>query len=304
LVACAALPALIFVTDDARAYCPATTCNVFDPTEACELDRNGCERTGVPLSWSGQCASFAVFERGSQRSGIGYQSLVNAVIAGFNQWMNAPCPGGPPSMELFFSGPVSCEEIGFEFDAPNANVWIFRDSDWPYDLEGHQLALTTVSFDPDTGEILDADVEINSRDARLTLGDDDVEGDLLSIVTHEAGHFLGLGHTLVDGATMTGGYVLGETEFRSIAADDVEGMCAMYPPGRAAACVTEPHNGFSPECEEPRQESGCCSTAPGGSGAAGHAAPALVLLVLVAARRARPRSGRRIQRAAIWIQSK
>jgi hypothetical protein len=128
------------------------------------------------------------------------------------------------------------------------------------------LALTTVFADVHTGRIVDGDVEINdeyfdwavlepgaaaSRDPRLH--------DIENVVTHELGHFLGLDHTcLVDGdltpplpdhrgvpqprcygapaqvreATMFPSSTPGNLELRSLADDDVLGICSIYPEGQ------------------------------------------------------------------------
>ena len=123
--------------------------------------------------------------------------------------------------------------------------------------------MTAVTYNPDNGKIYDADVEINSENVNLTLSDDAPEFDLDSIITHEAGHFLGLFHSNVGVATMFKIYSNGDTEMRSLAPDDEQGICAVYPPNAEAqsnSCT--PRHGFSGECQTP-DDKGCCSTAPG-----------------------------------------
>lgn len=61
--------------------------------------------------------------------------------------------------------------------------------------------------------------------------------DIASIVTHEQGHFLGLGHSNVSGSTMEPAY-LGGNELASIEQDDIDGVCALYPLGGATWSVT------------------------------------------------------------------
>ena len=61
-------------------------------------------------------------------------------------------------------GPVECDQVQYNQDQPNQHVIIFRDDVWPYDDSNNTLALTTVTFDPDTGELYDADMEINSTE--------------------------------------------------------------------------------------------------------------------------------------------
>ncbi len=49
----------------------------------------------------------------------------------------------------------------------------FHDGPWPYENTGAEtLALTTVFFSPDTGEIYDANIELNSNEASFVIGAD------------------------------------------------------------------------------------------------------------------------------------
>ncbi len=89
--------------------------------------------------------------------------------------------------------------------------------------------------------------------------------DLRNVITHEAGHFFGLGHTQNDTtATMFAVAPPGEIDKRTLSTDDIEGMCAIYPPTSAGGnCDYDPAGGFSPECGG---GGGCsCSLSPHGS---------------------------------------
>ncbi len=131
----------------------------------------------------------------------------------------------------------------------NANIITFRDDGWPYVGGGNTLALTTVTYHLKTGEIYDADMEINSFDVALSQGDDDVSFDLLSIATHEAGHFLGLSHSSDHDATMFADYRPGTASLRDLSQDDLDGICAVYPPGEPIkGCDPTPRHGFSALC--------------------------------------------------------
>ncbi len=59
--------------------------------------------------------------------------------------------------------------------------------------------------------------------------------DLESVLTHELGHALGLGHSLSPGATMEAAYPPGAS-WRSLEADDVAGAQSLYPGPGAVGC--------------------------------------------------------------------
>jgi MYXO-CTERM domain-containing protein len=169
---------------------------------------------------------------------------------------------------------------------------MYRDAGWPYASSAATLALTTVTYNVNTGEIFDAEVEINSADNPITVGDDSVQFDLDSIITHESGHFLGLAHSCDLEATMFVSYKLGDTSLRSLEADDIAGICSIYPPGTSVAqCDPTPRHGFSSDCGSPPAETGCCTTAPGGPSRSGSAAVLALLAAfgLGASRRRRRR---------------
>src|SRR4029078_11224854 len=100
------------------------------------------------------------------------------------------------------------------------------------------------------------DIEINTAKMKgvvinnFTTSDTDVDLDLLSVLTHEAGHFLGLAHTTEVGATMFSEYKMGSIDLRDLAPDDVNEICAASPPGREVRgeCSYLLHHGYSPDC--------------------------------------------------------
>ncbi|HEX3850310.1 MAG TPA: matrixin family metalloprotease [Polyangiaceae bacterium] len=236
----------------ASAYCRTHACNPADPAQNCAIDAQHCVTTGLPLAWPSACVSFSVQEDGSKKYGITADAFGSMLTAAFAQWVTTSClDGSAPSLSIENIGVAACDQVEFNTSAANANVWMFRDDVWPYEGGEDALGLSTVHYDPDTGDIQDVDVEINSAGPKLSIGDPvDPDGaDLQSIVTHEAGHFLGLSHTLIGGSTMLGGYTLGDSSQRVIGPDDSDGICAAYLAGRATSTADcSPRRGFSTVC--------------------------------------------------------
>lgn len=262
LLALASGTTALLVSGSALAFCRTTTCI---PGDDCEYDpATGCALSGIPLEWKRPCVSFTVQRDASPLRGITYDRAHEIIEGAYSTWLASSCEGGLPSVDIADLGAVSCNEPQYNQGGPNANVWMFRDAGWDgsgtsgnaSETPSGTLAITIITFHPDTGEIYDADVEINSQQVPLTTGDGDVQFDLASIVTHEAGHFLGLSHTRVPDATMRAGYLPGTTTLRHLSPDDQAGMCAIYAPDRelpAGNCT--PRHGFSSNCY--RGESGC-----------------------------------------------
>ncbi len=206
---------------------------------------------------------FSVFTGSSAR--VDVETLETLVTEAFAAWEQADCGGETtPRMVVHNLGRVLCDQAEYNQSGGNANLVIVRDGEWPYAGQGKTLALTIVTYSIDDGEIYDTDLEVNGGpDVALTTGDTGVSYDLLSILTHETGHMLGLAHTDVQGATMEVEYQLGSTDLRSLAPDDTAGICAAYPPGEIGTCDPTPRHGFKTTCGPALPEEGCgCTSAP------------------------------------------
>ncbi|NUP08483.1 MAG: matrixin family metalloprotease [Polyangiaceae bacterium] len=282
----AALTAL-FVATRADAYCRSTVCKDIDACDGEEVP--GCP----PLYWPGNCVGYSVQQDGG--SGLDADTVDLIADLAFDQWRGADCGGEKPGLFIQNFGQVQCHAVEYNndaTDAANANIVLFSD-DWPHSEATHTFALTTTTYDPVTGELLNADIELNARDHHFTVNDDAIEADLLSVLTHETGHFLGLAHSEDTDATMFPFYEEGTTELRTLTADDMEGICAIYPPDPSidASCNPLPRHGFSPLCRDDQNEGRCTISAPA-SRSTREALP-FALVAAALAMRARSRFKRR-----------
>lgn len=300
----AAFIGLATFASQANAYCRTTTC---DPDqEACPDDlRTGCPTTGLPLFWPDTCVTFGVHRAGSSLRAISFAEAQDAAERAFQTWISTECqPGLNPSIGVVALGEIECDKVEYNYPtpeqpdliaAPNVNLIVFRDSAWPYldddDDDGRQtLAITTITYGTKTGEILDADIEVNSLNTALSTGDSNISNDLQSILAHEVGHFFGLAHSKVADATMNRRYNVNvaDTTFRTLSEDDREGICDIYPPGDAEVgdCRGQgPRFGFSRYCAQQVQASAglLCRASPPPLTGNGGPLPWIVLVALGAA---------------------
>ena len=139
---------------------------------------------------------------------VSASQLQGAVQAGFAAWATAPTL----TLSSQFVGFTSVEP--FVDDGINVIGFQLRP-----DLE-RTLGATTFSFDDVTGQLLESDVFLNST-FDWSAGSTGVASlfDVQSIVTHELGHLLGLGHS-----------ALGETDLVASGGRSVRGKAAiMFP---------------------------------------------------------------------------
>ncbi|RMG20356.1 MAG: hypothetical protein D6729_03010 [Deltaproteobacteria bacterium] len=247
-------------------------------------------RSKVPFSdaclwWGEREISYRIHQAGSDDLQDG--SDVLAVRQSFQAWSEVECS----DVHFVYRGLVSRGTVGYrEGDPENTNLVVWReracsnvapaqDPCWlclttggeccgsKYDCWEHPsgvIAVTTTTFDSVTGELNDADIELNgaefwftTRDAPacddpevppVCTGDADcaagtrcfrgacledgcVRTDVANTVTHEVGHVLGLDHSTVPGATMFASAEAGELDKRTLEEDDREGLCTIYPVG-------------------------------------------------------------------------
>jgi hypothetical protein len=122
-------------------------------------------------------------------------------------------------------------------------------------------------------------MEINTLDMEPLAVRDPVAPDaydFASVATHEAGHFLGIAHSDVPGATMYARYDQGQTSMRYVSPDDVEGICTVYRPDgdravlngkitQAPGCNPTPRGGYDVQCQKREASCGSASTSLAGA---------------------------------------
>jgi hypothetical protein len=215
----------------AHAFCRTTTAKVpadYDPASC------GCWTYGLPLFWSNACVSYDLQQDATPQ--VPYATAASNLATAFSKWTGTTCSPdsgtGRVSIDVRDLGAVSCGIVEYNQFGENQHVIVFRTSDFPGDAK-NALALTTVTYNIDTGEIYDADMEINASPGTVLSTSETVPAgdyDFLSIVTHETGHFLGMAHAVDTSATMYWSIGTGQDSERLLTLDDVNGICAIYPP--------------------------------------------------------------------------
>lgn len=284
-----AVIACLLASGDAAAYCRSSTCqpDAFLGIQGAVCSPPQETDCGMPLLWMRDCFGYTVQEDASDE--IELKVARKLLAQSFAAWESADCGAGGPGFRAVDMGTVECDRVEYEPRAGNANILIFQDYGWEengYD----KLALTTVNYDKGTGEIWNADIQVNTADYDFIQGYDGGEYDLLAVLTHETGHFLGIAHSDVIQSTMFAAYHEGMVDLDD---DDVQAVCDIYPPRKIDedTCNPIPRHGFSPRCAIDQTEGQCTF-----SGLAGDAppvkAPALALAAVAGALGLRRRRAR------------
>jgi hypothetical protein len=158
----------------------------------------------------------------------------SALAMGFDAWR------GLPRVPDLVIRPGVPESVGHHDGHSSNAIYLLRD--WPY--EAAKLAVTIVTYEMDTGRLLDADIVVNGK-AKFELLDEPTKPgvdsyDLAAVLTHEAGHVLGLGESQAGAdATMWPYARPDDTDKRTLAEDDEDGVMESYlgaPPAAAGGC--------------------------------------------------------------------
>ncbi|MFO0712944.1 MAG: matrixin family metalloprotease [Sandaracinus sp.] len=278
----------------AEAWCQMVSGNVR-PTveEPCVLASN---HEGIhPLAWRHRCTSISVSSALPPRD-LTIAEVRSVLETSFGTWTTVDCGGGTTGLDVdVLADTNACTEAIHNTSGHNVHSILFVSEGWSSDRahDPRAYAVTYVWHDPETGEILDADMEINQQRGEYAIcpeeGCTDGRIDLPNVLTHEIGHYFGIAHSPDDPfATMYASAPAGETIKRSLTADDTGALCTMYPPGALpSACDPAPQGGLDLSCA-PQGNCGC--RVPGGApGASSHAMLGLALAAMTLAWRRRPR---------------
>ena len=264
---------VLLASVDAHAYCRTTT--KAGTSQACVTE-------GAPLFWRNECRGVRLGPLPAE-----FADRADAIRAtlddALGEWSESACPdgGGKASISIRNLGDTTDDYIGYRDGGPNENAIFFR-TDWPY-ADGNQVALTTVTYRSDTGDIVDTDMEVNGELDISTERPLPARGfDLHTVFAHELGHVLGLAHSDSRAATMYAIYLPGTIEQGTLKDDDRDGLCAIYPPGNVR--VTDEGEIKANRCDveaEPifDEEQGGCNCGIGSSSPRG--VPSILLTALV-----------------------
>ena len=210
---------------------------------------------GKPMRWYESCAYYTLHQDGAP--GIDFLKVQETIRQAFDHWEDVPCS------YFFFEEtvPASCTELGLNDNVGNMNLLFFVEENWVIDNEHSwdTIALTTVSWNKNTGRIHDADIEFNSEffhfevdGVHISSGMMNTEkkyADLENTATHEIGHFLGLQHSSDFNATMYEETTQEkETSKRSLEQDDMDGLCELYPIDQDPGICLLPFCGLDVNC--------------------------------------------------------
>jgi Matrixin len=235
---------MLGVASEANAFCRQSTCadrirrtcpifeepdNCTEVEEKCERDAAGCIIEGFPLHRKSTCLSFAVAYGNATNFGIRDNEFDALVLSAFQKWRDVDCGGGQkPGFSISSLGLVHTDRAYYcSATSLNANTWILAR---PWERDPALLGYETSTSSIETGEIYDADVELNVDKLLKDFPGQDKAEVLLAVVTHEAGHFLGLAHSADPKAVMYEAYSRTGLATRALTADDIAGICAIFPP--------------------------------------------------------------------------
>lgn len=213
--------------EPANAFVRTKTCDRsggFGSTKICRVDQEP-----LNIYWANPCITYYVNREGSSSFGGLSGELLDIVEASFKTWENVSCG----SLQFALGGLTCNRNIGREdqnITGGNQNLIVWVEDNWEYSSDA--IAITVVSPDPKTGEILDADIAMNGQHFNFAnlASFNDTLADVQNTLTHEIGHLVGFNHeNSIPEATMYPDAQPGELIKRDLHEDDIAGLCEVYP---------------------------------------------------------------------------
>ena len=153
--------------------------------------------SGTAVRWPSPCVSWWMNDQGTVH--FSWETVQPVVREAFARWADVP------GVNLSFQeGGATCfGDVGIAEWPGRQNLILWRDKpgDWIHGID--VVALTSVSYSEKTGQIVDADIEINTAHHSFSVGGSNTSYDLAYMLTHEIGHLLGIDHSLHSGALMS-----------------------------------------------------------------------------------------------------
>lgn len=234
---------------DAQAYQRWLTCRQADTiTETTPTASPICgpRQSGWPFYWPASTMPVFISQAGTKSfptNGDGKmpQALYDAIVDAVEVWNVPSCTN------FAFSVEGMTEKSAPQVD-DKTNLITWNNDQWLYQQSAIAITSSTVTA---RGKIIDSDMELNGQYYQWSLAPDDPDNlelyDVKNVITHEAGHMLGLDHPPGEETTMYYEADPGETKKRSLEQDDIDGLCTIYPKTEAPK-------------EDP--DTGCCTHTP------------------------------------------
>jgi uncharacterized protein (TIGR03382 family) len=254
-LAAAALVVTLLVPASASAFCRSMTCN--PKKDACEVDDRGCVTSGVPVKWGKTTLEYRFSSRGSAL--LVREEARAAIRDAFNRWSDTLCDGRRTSLRFVEREDLADDKpLGKDTRGSEPFGIYFRDLGWPYDTPDETLAQTNHIFGKTSGSIQYSDLEINTGARKFATTESGDGVDLQAVMTHEAGHYIGLAHSVENESIMVKSYCevgdrceKGKVAARRLAPDDILAVCTLYPPDATAE---------APTADQPSSAGGCSSS--------------------------------------------